>query len=297
MIETRDLTKMYGDLYALDRLTLKLEKGDVYGFIGPNGAGKTTTMRILATLLNPSWGEASVCGYSIYNGAKDIRRVIGYMPDFFGVYDDMKVIEYLEFFAAAYRIKGPERRKKCDQVLDLVDLGYKRDALVTSLSRGMTQRLGLARVLLHEPQVLPLDEPASGLDPRARIEMRGLLKELRNMGKTILVSSHILPELADICNKIGIIERVKLLFDGDVSSAIRQVRQRTVMKVVVGEGRNTEAAGKLRDHSSIDTVELKADGHGKTEEHEDFMVITLKDGIQDGSFIADVLVRDGFRLR
>ena len=135
MIETRDLTKTYGDLYALNRLTLKLEKGDVYGFIGPNGAGKTTTMRILATLLNPTWGEATVCGYSIYNGAKEIRRLMGYMPDFFGVYDDMKVIEYLEFFAAAYRIKGPERKKKCDQVLELVDLGYKRDALVTRASR------------------------------------------------------------------------------------------------------------------------------------------------------------------
>jgi ABC-2 type transport system ATP-binding protein len=289
MIETRDLTKMYGDLYALNRLTLRLEPGDVYGFIGPNGAGKTTTMRILATLLNPTWGEATVCGYSIYNGAKDIRRVMGYMPDFFGVYDDMKVIEYLEFFAAAYRIKGPERRRKCDQVLELVDLTYKRDALVTSLSRGMTQRLGLARVLLHEPQVLLLDEPASGLDPRARIEMRELLKELRNMGKTILVSSHILPELADICNKIGIIERGKLLFDGDVASAIRQVRQRTVMKVIVGEGRNNEAAGHLRHHSSIDTVELK--------DKEEFLVATLKDGISDGSFIADVLVRNGFRLK
>src|SRR6516225_8684014 len=192
MIETRDLTKMYGDLYALNRLTLKLEKGDVYGFIGPNGAGKTTTMRILATLLNPTWGEASVCGYSIYNGSKEIRRLIGYMPDFFGVYDDMKVIEYLEFFAAAYRIRGPERRRKCEQVLELVDLGFKRD------------------------------DPASGLDPRARIEMRRLLKELRNMGKTILVSSHILPELADICNKIGIIEKGVLLFDGDVQTAIRQ---------------------------------------------------------------------------
>src|SRR5205807_6015918 len=241
MIETRDLTKMYGDLYALNRLTIKLERGDVYGFIGPNGAGKTTTMRILATLLNPTWGEASVCGYSIYNGAKEIRRLMGYMPDFFGVYDDMKVIEYLEFFAAAYRIKGPERRRKCDQVLGLVDLGYKRDALVTSLSRGMTQRLGLARVLLHEPQVLLMDEPASGLDPRARIEMRGLLKELRNMGKTILVSSHILPELADICNKIGIIEQGKLKFDGTVEEAIRQVRQRHVLTVIVGEGRNVEA--------------------------------------------------------
>jgi ABC-2 type transport system ATP-binding protein len=275
MIETRDLTKMYGDLYALNRLSIKLERGDVYGFIGPNGAGKTTTMRILATLLNPTWGEASVCGYSIYNGAKEIRRLIGYMPDFFGVYDDMKVVEYLEFFAAAYRIKGPERRKKCDQVLDLVDLGYKRDALVTSLSRGMTQRLGLARVLLHEPQVLLLDEPASGLDPRARIEMRGLLKELRNMGKTILVSSHILPELADICNKIGIIERGKLLFDGDVNSAIRRVRQHTVLDVAEG-------------HKDVLKVEPRED---------DSLRVTLNDEIHDGSFIADVLVKNGFRLK
>jgi ABC-2 type transport system ATP-binding protein len=289
MIETRDLTKMYGDLYALDRLTLKLERGDVYGFIGPNGAGKTTTMRILATLLNPSWGEATVCGYSIYNGAKDIRRMMGYMPDFFGVYDDMKVIEYLEFFAAAYRIKGAERRKKCDQVLDLVDLGYKRDALVTSLSRGMTQRLGLARVLLHEPQVLLLDEPASGLDPRARIEMRGLLKELRNMGKTILVSSHILPELADICNKIGIIERGKLLFDGDVESAIRQVRQRTVLSVQVANGLNHMAKDQLQAHPDVATVENK--------EEEDRLLVTLNEGVHDGSFVADLLVKNGFRLK
>ena len=243
---------------------------------------------ILATLLNPTWGEATVCGYSIYNGAKDIRRLMGYMPDFFGVYDDMKVVEYLEFFAAAYRIKGPERRRKCDQVLDLVDLAYKRDALVTSLSRGMTQRLGLARVLLHEPQVLLLDEPASGLDPRARIDMRELLKELRNMGKTILVSSHILPELADICNKIGIIERGKLLFDGDVASAIKQVRQRTVLRVIVGEGRNVEAREQLRDHSSVEGIELKENG--------EFLAVTLKEGLSDGSFIADLLVRNGFRV-
>jgi len=289
MIETRDLTKMYGDLYALDRLTIKLEKGDVYGFIGPNGAGKTTTMRILATLLNPTWGEATVCGYSIYNGAKDIRRLMGYMPDFFGVYDDMKVIEYLEFFAAAYRIKGAERRKKCEQVLELVDLGYKRDALVTSLSRGMTQRLGLARVLLHEPQVLLLDEPASGLDPRARIEMRGLLKELRSMGKTILVSSHILPELADICNKIGIIEKGKLIYDGDVESAIRQVRQRTVLNVSVGNGLNHLAKEQLQNHPDIASVEHK--------QSDDVLLVTLKQEVQDGSFIADLLVKNGFRLK
>src|SRR5260370_8908645 len=222
MIETRDVTKMDGGVDALKRVTIKLEKGDVYGFIGPNGAGKTTTMRILATLLQPTWGEATVCGYSIYNNAKEIRRAIGYMPDFFGVYDDMKVIEYLEFFAATYRIKGPKRRVRCEEVLEQVDLGYKRDALVTSLSRGMTQRLGLPRVLLHEPQVLLFDEPASGLDPRARIEMRGLLKELRNMGKTILVSSHLLPELADTCTTTRIIARGKVLFDGDVESAIRR---------------------------------------------------------------------------
>src|SRR5437870_3747651 len=286
MIETRDLTKMYGDLYALNRLTLKLERGDVYGFIGPNGAGKTTTMRILATLLNPTWGEATVCGYSIYNGAKEIRRLMGYMPDFFGVYDDMKVIEYLEFFAAAYRIKGAERRKKCEQVLELVDLGYKRDALVTSLSRGMTQRLGLARVLLHEPQVLLLDEPASGLDPRARIEMRGLLKELRSMRKTIMVSSHILPELADICNKIGIIERGQLLFDGDVSEALARVNPHKVLHIAVGSGMTGAARDQLQGHPDVLKVEPRED---------DSLRVTLNDEIRDGSFIAEILVKNGFR--
>jgi ABC-2 type transport system ATP-binding protein len=289
MIETRELTKMYGELYALNRLNLKLERGDVYGFIGPNGAGKTTTMRILATLLNPTWGEASVCGYSIYNNAKEIRRMMGYMPDFFGVYDDMKVIEYLEFFAAAYRINGPARRKKCDQVLELVDLGYKRDALVTSLSRGMTQRLGLARVLLHDPQVLLLDEPASGLDPRARIEMRALLKELRKMGKTILVSSHILPELADICNKIGIIERGELLFDGDVQTAIRKVRRRTVYLVAVANGQNAIAREHIEAHVNVLSVEDKPE--------EEALRVTLNDGITDASFLVDLLLRQGLRLK
>ncbi len=289
MIETRELTKMYGDLYALDRLTLRLDKGDVYGFIGPNGAGKTTTMRILATLLNPTWGEATVCGYSIYNNAKEIRRLIGYMPDFFGVYDDMKVIEYLEFFAAAYRIKGPERRKKCEQVLELVDLGYKRDALVTSLSRGMTQRLGLARVLLHEPQVLLLDEPASGLDPRARIEMRELIKELRGMNKTIMVSSHILPELADICNKIGIIERGKLIFNNDVATAIRQVRQKHVFFVSVGKDQNELAAKRLETYTEVASAELTGEGES--------IKVSLRDEQENGSFIPERLIAVGFRLK
>ncbi len=289
MIETRDLTKMYGDLYALNRLTLKLEKGDVYGFIGPNGAGKTTTMRILATLLNPTWGEASVCGFSIYNNAKEIRRHIGYMPDFFGVYDDMKVVEYLEFFAAAYRIQGPQRRRRCEEVLELVELGYKRDALVTSLSRGMTQRLGLARVLLHQPDVLLLDEPASGLDPRARIEMRGLLKELQQMGKTIMVSSHILPELADICNKIGIIERGQLIFDGTVDSAIRQVRQRMVYLVQVANGMNATAKELLDGNHDVLGVEMKHDGA--------VLRVTLNDKVEDGSFLAEELIKNGFRVK
>src|SRR4051794_10977463 len=287
MIETHDLTKMHGDLYALNRLDLTLHQGDVYGFIGPNGAGKTTTMRILATLLNPTWGEATVCGYSIYTGAKDIRRAIGYMPDFFGVYDDMKVIEYLEFFAAAYRIKGAARKKICEEVLELVDLTYKRDALVTSLSRGMTQRLGLARVLLHDPQVLLLDEPASGLDPRARIEIRALLKELRSMGKTILVSSHILPELADICNKIGIIEQGKLEFNGDVESAIRQVRQHRIYFVGVGGGRTAEARELLEAHVDVLAVEPREDGT---------LRVTLQDRVGDGSFLAEELVKGGYRV-
>ena len=285
MIETHDLTKMYGDMYALNRLNLTLDQGDVYGFIGPNGAGKTTTMRILATLLNPSWGEATVCGHSIYTGAKEIRRLIGYMPDFFGVYDDMKVIEYLEFFASAYRIKGPSRRKICEEMLELVDLTYKRDAMVTSLSRGMTQRLGLARTLLHNPQVLLLDEPASGLDPRARIEMRGLLKELRGMGKTILVSSHILPELADICNKIGIIEQGQLLVNGEVTEVMKQVRTDIVLNIDVAD-RQTEAANLLEAQPEVETVEPQ----------NGVLIVKLRPGIHRYGFLANRLLENGFEL-
>jgi ABC-2 type transport system ATP-binding protein len=285
MIETNDLTKMYGELYALNRLNLTLNQGDVYGFIGPNGAGKTTTMRILATLLNPSWGEATVCGYSIYTGSKEIRRVIGYMPDFFGVYDDMKVIEYLEFFASAYRIKGAARRKICEEVLELVDLTYKRDALVTSLSRGMTQRLGLARTLLHDPQVLLLDEPASGLDPRARIEMRALLKELRTMGKTILVSSHILPELADICNKIGIIEQGCLLVNGEVTEVMRQVRTDIVLNINVAD-RLADAANLLEGQPEVETVQ---DKNG-------VLIVKLNEGVNQYGFLANRLIEQGFEL-
>ena len=285
MIEARDLTKKYGELYAIHKIDLKLERGDVFGFIGPNGAGKTTTMRILATLLNPTWGEAYVGGYSIYSKPKEIRRIIGYMPDFFGVYDNMKVIEYLEFFAAAYRIKGHARRKICDEVLELVDLGYKREALVTSLSRGMTQRLGLARVLLHDPQVLLLDEPASGLDPRARIEIRGLLKELRNMGKTIMVSSHILPELADICNKVGIIERGELHYNDTVDELMKLVRQQTVLRIGIA-GDNDPAAALIEQASYVEKVEA----------HDGQLRVTLVVGEHDYSELSKALVDAGHRL-
>ena len=286
MIKTQELTKAYGDLKAIDNLTIELEEGDLFGFIGPNGSGKTTTMRIIATLLQPSWGEAYVCGHSIYTHPKEIRRLIGYMPDFFGVYDDMKVIEYLEFFAAAYRIKGKKRRKVCDDMLAMVDLEYKRNAFVTSLSRGMTQRLGLARVLLHDPQVLLLDEPASGLDPRARIEIRGLLKELRKLGKTIMVSSHILPELADVCNKVGIIERGKLLVSAEVDDVMRRVRREPVLLIsVVGD---TESAAKLLEqHEIVERIDIE-DGR---------IMATLSEGTEDYSELPTILIEAGFRLK
>jgi ABC-2 type transport system ATP-binding protein len=285
MIKTQDLTKVYGNLHAINNLSLDLAEGDLFGYIGPNGSGKTTTMRILATLLQPTWGEASVCGYSIYTHPKEIRRMIGYMPDFFGVYDDMKVIEYLEFFAAAYRIKGAARRKVCNDMLELVDLGYKRDAFVTSLSRGMTQRLGLARVLLHDPKVLLLDEPASGLDPRARIEIRGLLKQLGKMGKTIMVSSHILPELADICNKVGIIERGVLEFNGTVSDLMKRIRQRTLLNVgVVGD---LEPAARLLEQSSLVETTTIQDGHIR---------LTLAENVSDYSDLPTLLIDAGFKL-
>lgn len=267
MIKTEELTKQYGKLFALKNLSLELNEGDLFGFIGPNGSGKTTTMKMLATLLQPTWGEAYVCGMSIYTKPKEIRRLVGFMPDFFGVYDDMKVIEYLEFFAAAYRIKGEARRKVCNEVLERVDLGYKREALVTSLSRGMTQRLGLARVLLHDPQVLLLDEPASGLDPRARIEIRELLKRLGGRGKTIMVSSHILPELADVCNKVGIIERGELLVDANVQDVMRRVRDQIALLIELVEPKDEQYSDKLEkcmkfisDDQIVDSVELDKSG-------------------------------------
>jgi len=214
MIETKNLTKNYGTLTAVDDLNLTIKNGDIFGFIGPNGAGKTTTMRILVTLLEPTRGSAFIDGLNVAKEGKKVRRLVGYMPDFMGVYDDLKVFEYLEFFAAAFGIDRKKRKSIVEGVLELTDLESKKSATVDSLSRGMQQRLGLARVLIHDPKVLILDEPASGLDPRARIEIRELLRELKRMGKTIMISSHILSELEEICDHVGIIEHGKLVFSG-----------------------------------------------------------------------------------
>ncbi|MEM7812625.1 MAG: ABC transporter ATP-binding protein [Planctomycetota bacterium] len=250
MIETRKLTKRYGDLVAVDAIDLRLEPGDVFGFIGPNGSGKTTTMRMIATLLPPDHGEAYVCGESIYTKPREIRRLVGYMPDLFGVYEDMTVLEYLEFFAAAYHIDASARRKVAEEKLELVDMAFKRDAMVNELSRGQTQRVGLARTLLHEPQVLLLDEPASGLDPRARIEIRNLLRRLGEMKKTVIVSSHILPELADVCTRVGMIEKGELLVDGDVREVMRKAREAVTLEIRVRESEQGTANGEQRTGAS-----------------------------------------------
>jgi len=246
MIQTINLTKRYGDLMALSNLNLEIEQGDCFGFIGPNGAGKTTSIKILSTLLKPTWGEARIDGMSVGPvNARQVRSVIGYVPDYFGSYDDMVVQEYLEFFAASYNIHGEKRKQVIGDVLDLTDMAYKIDAEVNSLSRGMQQRLSVARVLLHDPKVLLLDEPASGLDPRARIEMRELLKELHRMGKTILISSHILLELADLCNHVGIIEQGELKYNGTMQDILDRARAGggAVLHVAVAE--RTEQAAQL----------------------------------------------------
>ncbi|MFL5806181.1 MAG: ABC transporter ATP-binding protein [Roseiflexaceae bacterium] len=231
IVETRNLTRRYGDTLALDHLNLQIPEGAIFGFIGPNGAGKTTTMRILTTLLLPTSGEAWVAGCSVLKESRAVRKLLGFMPDFFGVYDNMKSWEYLDFFGRAYGVPPPRRASAIGELLDLVDLGHKRDDFVMNLSRGMKQRLSLARTMIHDPKLLILDEPASGLDPRARIELRELLKELRALGKTIMISSHILTELAEMCTHIAIIERGKLLASGDVQTIMRSLQPHRTLEL------------------------------------------------------------------
>src|SRR5271167_650312 len=255
MIEVSHFTKRYGEFVAVDDLSFSIGKGEIFGFIGPNGAGKSTTIRFLATLLRPTSGEGRVAGFSVTAEPMSVRRVIGFMPDDFGVYDGMKVWEFLDFFAVAYEIPRASRKKIIGEVLELLDLTHKKDDYVNGLSKGMKQRLCLAKTLVHDPPVLILDEPASGLDPRARLEMKGLLNELRGMGKTILVSSHILSELADFCTSIGIIERGKLLAAGSIQEIQRQLRAHRVLKVRVLD-ESTELAGSiLRDDKAVKSVD------------------------------------------
>jgi ABC-2 type transport system ATP-binding protein len=241
---------------------------------------------MIATLLNPDYGECYVCGKSIYTDPQEIRRLVGYMPDRFGVYDDMTIIEYLEFFAATYRIDGPARRRVCEEKLELVDMTFKRDAMVNQLSLGQTQRVGLARTLLHDPQVLLLDEPAGGLDPRARIEMRQLLKRLGDMNKTVIVSSHILPELADVCTRVGMIEKGVMLVDDYVADVMKKSREAIILQIEVTAD-HEKAAQLLEQLTEVARVEMV----GKR------IDVTLKSGVEDYSALPSALIERGFKLK
>ncbi len=294
MIEVIHFTKHYGDFIAVDDLSFTIGQGEIFGFIGPNGAGKSTTIRFLATLLRPTAGEGRVAGHSVTAEPMAVRRVIGFMPDDFGVYDGMKVWEFLDFFAVAYEIPRSYRKKIIGEVLDLLDLTHKRDDYVNGLSKGMKQRLCLAKTLVHDPPVLILDEPASGLDPRARLEMKALLNELRQMGKTILISSHILSELADFCTSIGIIERGKLLAAGSIRDIQQQIRSHRVLKVRVLDESTEKAAELLRQDSSIRLVEtydhtLSAEFEGQDPDMARLLDRLIQSGIVVQSFAEEPL--------
>jgi len=269
IFETTDLVKRYGKLIAVNNLSLQVPRGAIYGFVGPNGAGKTTTMRILTTLITPSAGNASVAGYSVTEYPREVRRAIGYMPDFFGVYDDMKVWEYLDFFAACYEIPERKRPALITDLLALVDLTHRRDDMVEKLSRGMKQRLSLARTLAHDPEVLILDEPASGLDPRARIEIRELLVELANMGKTIFFSSHILADVAEICTHLGIIESGQLVAQGTVGEIRRQLLPTREITITLLD-RVDEAKEVITAIEGVQSITDLAEEHGRKRIRVDF---------------------------
>ena len=284
-VQTFGLTRHFDSLTALANLDLTVYRGDLFGFIGSNGAGKTTTLRILATFLAPSAGTATILGHDIRQAADAVRHVIGYMPDFFGVYQDMEVTEYLDFFGACYRIPTAQREKTVADVLELMGLSDKKGALIGTLSRGMQQRLGLARVLIHDPQILLLDEPASGLDPRARIEVMAILHELQRLGKTIIISSHILSELQSLCNRVGIIEKGRLIYCGPVQGAREQINPARAVWVRVG-GDLDQAVALLRARPEFSDVQ----------QLDHAIKVTLAGPDTDPSLIAEVLVQGRVKL-
>ncbi len=285
-VQTYGLTRMYGSMCALHNLDLTVNQGDLFGFIGSNGAGKTTTLRILATFLVPSAGRAHVLGHDVVRDADAVRHVIGYMPDFFGVYKDMEVTEYLDFFGACYKIPTAQREKTVNDVLELVGLSEKKGALIGALSRGMQQRLGLARVLIHDPKLLLLDEPASGLDPRARIEMMAILQELQRLGKTIIISSHILSELQTLCNRVAIIEKGKLIYSGPVQGVRDQMAQGLIYWVTVPHPDVPKAVELLKTRPEVSEA-VPVDGQVK---------VTLVSHDTDPGFIAGTVVQGGLKL-
>lgn len=286
MITLTGFGKDYGDFTAVKSLDLHIEAGEMFGFIGPNGAGKSTTIRFLATLLRPTRGSGIVAGCDVVGDPVGVRRNVGYMPDNFGVYDGMRVWEFLDFFAVAYRIGKTQRRQSIANLLELLDLMHKRDDFVNSLSRGMKQRLCLAKTLVHDPPVLILDEPSSGLDPRARIEMKALFKELRRMGKTILISSHILTELADCCTSIGIVERGQLLMHGPIDQVYRKIRRNRIVEIEFQE--NAEAGMSiLRSQSTLRALDVEARG----------VVAELETDDQGLADLLEIFIREGVRVR
>jgi ABC-2 type transport system ATP-binding protein len=284
MIELEEVTKLYGELRAVDSLNLRIAEGEIFGFIGPNGAGKTTTIKMLATLLTPTTGRIRIDGMDPEEHPRDVRKIIGYMPDYFGVYPDLATWEYLDFFAAAYHIPADRRSTAIDDVLELTDLSTKKYDLVEALSRGMKQRLCLAKTLLHDPKLLLLDEPASGLDPRARIEIRELLKELKKMKKTILISSHILPELSDFCTSIGIIEKGHLVISGSINEIEKKIHSSKSYRL-----------SALEPLEQIETF-LKSVGVVQTEIQDGFLEFAYNHSEEEVASLLSSLVTNNFRI-
>ena len=256
MVEIRNLTKTYGKYRALNNLNLHIDKGEIFGFVGPNGAGKTTTMRIICGLLQADWGEVYVDGIDSLNHNELIKRKVGYVPDFFGVYDNFKVMEYMDFYGSMYGIDGETVRKTSLGLLDMVNLSDKADSNVDGLSRGMKQRLCVARALIHNPQLLILDEPASGLDPRARFELKEIMKNLGSMGKTIIISSHILPELGEMCTSIGVMEKGNLIANGKVEEITKQSRQANPLTIQILENKD-QAIQILRQTPQVQKLSIR----------------------------------------